>query len=164
MCLHPGSCSLTSGAAQWESADSSNQPAGVTYQLRRPRTEKNTFLSRDFTYQLRRTGQLLSPNTWPHLPAFRRMSAGAPRCLASSGQKPIAEILHPLSAAEEQLSVSVAVGGDTVGSAGAVLRPVWYRPWRWREEDASPHDTANYTRWHQPVFSLVPVLVAKLIS
>ncbi|XP_068609038.1 sorting nexin-30 [Brachionichthys hirsutus] len=32
------------------------------------------------------------------------MSAGAPKGLASSGQKPIAEILHPLSAAEEPLS------------------------------------------------------------
>lgn len=30
ICLHPGSCSLTSGAAQWESADSCDQPAGVT--------------------------------------------------------------------------------------------------------------------------------------
>ncbi|TNN86325.1 Sorting nexin-30 [Liparis tanakae] len=41
------------------------------------------------------------------------MSVGAPRCLASSGQKPIAEILHPLSAAEEQLSVTATAGGDT---------------------------------------------------
>ncbi|XP_068588510.1 sorting nexin-30 [Cebidichthys violaceus] len=40
------------------------------------------------------------------------MSVGAPRGLASSGQKPIAEILHPLSAAEEQLSGTVSVGGD----------------------------------------------------
>ncbi|KAL3041475.1 hypothetical protein OYC64_019628 [Pagothenia borchgrevinki] len=38
------------------------------------------------------------------------MSVGAPRALASSGQKPITEILHPLSAAEEPLSVTV--GGD----------------------------------------------------
>ncbi|XP_074546199.1 sorting nexin-30 [Halichoeres trimaculatus] len=38
------------------------------------------------------------------------MSVGAPRGLASSGQKPIAEILHPLSAAEEPLSVTV--GGE----------------------------------------------------
>lgn len=44
------------------------------------------------------------------------MSAGAPRGLASSGQKPITEILHPLSAAEEALSpgpdVTGTVGGD----------------------------------------------------
>nr|XP_057920540.1 sorting nexin-30 [Doryrhamphus excisus] len=44
------------------------------------------------------------------------MSVGAPRGLASSGQKHIAEILHPLSAAEEPLSpgpdVSVTAGGD----------------------------------------------------
>ncbi len=53
------------------------------------------------------------------------MSAGAPRGLASSGQKPIAEILHPLSAAEEPLSVTVNVGGDKVRSAGSVPRPVW---------------------------------------
>ena len=46
------------------------------------------------------------------------MSVGAPRGLASSGQKPIAEILHPLSAAEEPLSVTVNVGEDKVGSAG----------------------------------------------
>ncbi|KAK5878697.1 hypothetical protein CesoFtcFv8_024083 [Champsocephalus esox] len=38
------------------------------------------------------------------------MSVGAPRALASSGQKPITEILHPLSAAEEPLSVTI--GGD----------------------------------------------------
>ncbi|XP_063745574.1 sorting nexin-30 isoform X3 [Eleginops maclovinus] len=38
------------------------------------------------------------------------MSVGAPRALASSGQKPITEILHPLSAAEEPLSATV--GGD----------------------------------------------------
>lgn len=55
------------------------------------------------------------------------MSVGAPRGLASSGQKPITEILHPLSAAEEPpLSpgpdVTVTVGGDKVGSAGAELR------------------------------------------
>lgn len=42
------------------------------------------------------------------------MSVGAPRGLASSGQKPIAEIIHPLSAAEEPLSLSVSVGGDKV--------------------------------------------------
>ncbi|XP_033502503.1 sorting nexin-30 isoform X1 [Epinephelus lanceolatus] len=40
------------------------------------------------------------------------MSVGAPRGLASSGQKPIAEILHPLSAAEEPHSVTVNIGGD----------------------------------------------------
>ncbi|KAI3361971.1 hypothetical protein L3Q82_012322 [Scortum barcoo] len=40
------------------------------------------------------------------------MSAGAPRGLASSGQKPITEILHPLSAAEEPLTVPVSGGGD----------------------------------------------------
>ncbi|KAF7655505.1 hypothetical protein LDENG_00055000 [Lucifuga dentata] len=44
------------------------------------------------------------------------MSVGAPRGLASSGQKPIAEILHPLSAAEETLSpaldVTVSGGKD----------------------------------------------------
>ncbi|XP_075885078.1 sorting nexin-30 [Nelusetta ayraudi] len=40
------------------------------------------------------------------------MSAGAPRGLASSGQKPIAEIIHPLSAAEEPLSLVVNAGGD----------------------------------------------------
>lgn len=42
------------------------------------------------------------------------MSVGAPKGLASSGQKPITEILHPLSAAEEPLSVTVNVGGDKV--------------------------------------------------
>ncbi|XP_076019782.1 sorting nexin-30 [Genypterus blacodes] len=44
------------------------------------------------------------------------MSVGAPKGLASSGQKPIAEILHPLSAAEETLSpvldVTVSGGKD----------------------------------------------------
>ncbi|KAM9424608.1 sorting nexin-30 [Pholidichthys leucotaenia] len=44
------------------------------------------------------------------------MSVGAPRGLASSGQKPITEILHPLSAAEEPFSlgpdVTVSAGGE----------------------------------------------------
>ncbi|XP_078812292.1 sorting nexin-30 isoform X2 [Oryzias latipes] len=44
------------------------------------------------------------------------MSVGTPRGLASSGQKPITEIPHPLSAAEESLSpgpdVSISPGGD----------------------------------------------------
>ncbi|XP_069560656.1 sorting nexin-30 [Brachyistius frenatus] len=44
------------------------------------------------------------------------MSVGAPKGLASSGRKPITEILHPLSAAEEPLSpgpdVTVTVEGD----------------------------------------------------
>lgn len=51
------------------------------------------------------------------------MSISAPRGLASSGQKPITEILHPLSAAEEPLSpgpdVTVSGGRDKVGSDGA---------------------------------------------
>ncbi|XP_029300542.1 sorting nexin-30 isoform X1 [Cottoperca gobio] len=46
------------------------------------------------------------------------MSVGAPRGLASSGQKPIAEILHPLSAAEEPLSVSVTVNVEGDKEAG----------------------------------------------
>lgn len=46
------------------------------------------------------------------------MSAAAPRGLASSGQKPIAEIVHPLSAAEEPLSITVNAGGDKVDSDG----------------------------------------------
>lgn len=53
---------------------------------------------------------MLPPDTRTRPPASRRMSVGAPRALASSGQKPITEILHPLSAAEEPLSVTV--GGD----------------------------------------------------
>ncbi|XP_040053627.2 sorting nexin-30 [Gasterosteus aculeatus] len=56
------------------------------------------------------------------------MSVTAPRCMASSGQKPIAEILHPLSGGgdeqqqqqqqQQQLSVtvSVVVGGDKEAS------------------------------------------------
>lgn len=43
------------------------------------------------------------------------MSVGAPKGLASSGQKPITEILHPLSAAEEPLSPGPQV---TVNAAG----------------------------------------------
>lgn len=72
--------------------------------------------------------RVVTLDTRPRLPASRRMSVGAPRGLASSGQKPITEILHPLSAAEEPISpgpdVTVNVGGEKVGSAGAVPRPV----------------------------------------
>nr|XP_019968620.1 PREDICTED: sorting nexin-30-like [Paralichthys olivaceus] len=49
------------------------------------------------------------------------MSAGAPRGLASSGQKPIAEIPHPLSAAEEPLSPGPDVTGDVGGDKEAAL-------------------------------------------
>lgn len=71
----------------------------------------------------------VTPDTRTRLPASRRMSVGAARGLASSGQKPITEILHPLSAAEEPLSpgpdvTTVSVGGDKVGSAGDLPRPV----------------------------------------
>ncbi|XP_074474949.1 sorting nexin-30 [Sebastes fasciatus] len=45
------------------------------------------------------------------------MSVGAPKGLASSGMKPIAEILHPLSAAEEPLSGS---GSGSVSGTGSV--------------------------------------------
>lgn len=55
----------------------------------------------------------------PLLPAFCRMSVSAPKGLASSGQKPITEITHPLSAAEEPLSISVNAGGEKVQPAGA---------------------------------------------
>lgn len=57
--------------------------------------------------------------TQPRLPAFCRMSVSAPKGLASSGQKPITEITHPLSAAEEPLSISVTAGGEKVQSAAA---------------------------------------------
>ncbi|TNM91861.1 sorting nexin-30 [Takifugu rubripes] len=40
------------------------------------------------------------------------MSVGVPKGLASSGQKPITEITHPLSAAEEPLSISLSAGGE----------------------------------------------------
>lgn len=124
VCLHPGSCSLTSGAAQWGSADSCDQPAGVTSQLRRPWTEKKASLCLRSPLPAAENRTAFTPVTRPRLPASCRMSVGAPRGLASSGQKPIAEILHPLSAAEEPLLVPVNVGGEKVGSAGAEPRPV----------------------------------------
>lgn len=46
------------------------------------------------------------------------MSISAPRGLASSGQKPITDIPHPLSAADEPLSIPVNAGGEKVHKAG----------------------------------------------
>lgn len=63
----------------------------------------------------------VTPDTRPRLPVSCKMSAGAPRGLASSGQKPIAEIVHPLSAAEEPLSITVSAGGDKVDPDGPDL-------------------------------------------
>lgn len=48
------------------------------------------------------------------------MSVGVPKGLASSGQKPITEIPHPLSAAEEPLSIALNAGGEKVPSPGGV--------------------------------------------
>lgn len=64
----------------------------------------------------RRSGPPSHPNSRPNhdLPPACRMSSGAPRGLASSGQKPIAEIIHPLCAAEEPLSLGVNAVGDKV--------------------------------------------------
>ncbi|CAG04895.1 unnamed protein product, partial [Tetraodon nigroviridis] len=56
------------------------------------------------------------------------MSVSAPRGLASSGQRAITEITHPLSAAEEPLSLPVSAGGDkeawlTNGTPGEMSSP-----------------------------------------
>lgn len=59
----------------------------------------------------------VTPDTRSRLSASFRMSVSAPKGLASSGQKPIAEIIHPLSAAEEPLSITVNIGGDKVESS-----------------------------------------------
>lgn len=51
------------------------------------------------------------------------MSVSVPKGLASSGQKPITEITHPLSAAEEPLSISLITGDKVQSSEGVEIQP-----------------------------------------
>lgn len=124
VCLHPGSRESTSGAAQLRRRSQltvGGQLADVNIPTGgRTRTEeKKTHTAQCPRTEPRRTGPPSHPIPGHVLPPSSRMSVGAPRGLASSGQKPIAEIIHPLSAAEEPLSLSVSVGGDKVTKKSA---------------------------------------------
>lgn len=114
LCLLPGSCNFTSGVVRLRGE---SQLTVVTRANRWTIGTKETLNGESASLWPHLPAQkqtVVGHVTQPRLPVFCMMSVSAPKGLASSGQKPITEITHPLSTAEEPLSISVNAGGEKV--------------------------------------------------
>lgn len=119
LCLLPGSCNFTSGVVRLRGE---SQLTVVTRANRWTIGTKETLNGESASLWPHLPAQkqtVVGHVTQPRLPVYCMMSVSAPKGLASSGQKPITEITHPLSTAEEPLSISVNAGGEKVSLLGA---------------------------------------------
>lgn len=137
LCLLPGSCNFTSGVVRLRGE---SQLTVVTRANRWNVGTEETLNGESASRRPHLPAEkqtVVGHVTQPRLPASCMMSVSAPKGLASSGQKPITEITHPLSAAEEPLSISVNAGGEKVRSAGSFTA-------RLKHGDRTK---ANFTTW-----------------